>query len=361
MRIAQIAPLAERIPPKKYGGTERVVHALTEELVRRGHEVTLFASGDSITTAELVAVYPRCLREDRQKDLYGANKHTLLNIGLAYSRHQEFDIIHDHSGEISLPTANSVETPTLLTLHGPITTETRKLLQVLKNPYLVTISEAQRRFINDINVIDNVYNGLNMEHFPFSAKHDGYLLYVGRISVEKGVHHAIDAANQLNMRLIIAAKLDPGDLPYFREYVEPHLCERITWIGEVGEEERNQLMTRAICFLHPVTWPEPFGLTLIESMACGCPVVAFSKGSIPELIVDGKTGFVVSDVDEMVNAILKIDTIDRSYCRKHSLQKFNAKVMADGYEKVYAQILQKRCDSQEKLYYSVALTTKGGE
>lgn len=361
MRIAQIAPLAERIPPKKYGGTERVVYALTEELVRRGHEVTLFASGDSITTAELISIYPRSLREDRQKDLYGVNKHALLNIGLAYSRHKEFDIIHDHSGEISLPTANSVETPTICTLHGPITTETRKMLQVLQNPYLVTISKAQGRFINDINIVETVYNGLSMDHFPFSKNHDGYLLYVGRISVEKGVHHAIEAANELNMRLIIAAKLEPCDLAYFREYVEPYLCERIKWIGEVSEEERNQLMSRAMCFLHPVTWPEPFGLTLIESMACGCPVIAFSKGSIPEIIVDGKTGFVVSSTDEMVNSILKIDTIDRGYCRKYSLERFNAKAMADGYEKVYSQIIQGRYDSPKKLYYSVALTTKGGD
>lgn len=341
MKIAQIAPLAERVPPKKYGGTERVVHVLTEELVRRGHEVTLFASGDSITSARLKSIFPLGLREDKQKDLYGINRYTLLNLGLAYHMQDEFDIIHDHSGEIGLPIANIARTPVIFTLHGPIFSDSRRLMQALKKPHLVTISKAQGRYLNDINIIGTVYNGLQMDHFPFSETHDGYLLYVGRISMEKGVHHAIETANELGLRLIIAAKLEPMDVGYFREYVEPFLSERIQWIGEVDEEQRNALMSRALCFLHPVTWPEPFGLTLIESMACGCPVVAFGKGSIPEIITNGINGFVVHDVEEMADAVSKIMWISRKACREYALENFNEKKMAEGYETIYKQIIGK--------------------
>jgi len=341
MKIAQIAPMIERVPPKKYGGTERVVHALTEELVRRGHKVTLFASGDSITSAKLVSIYPRGLREACLKNTYGLNIYSLLNVGLAYQRQKEFDIIHDHTGPLGLTLANVAATPVVLTLHGPLLTENRIIFQTFKKPPLVTISKNQAKRVPNINLIGTVYNGLQMEHFPFSAQPDDYLLFVGRISMEKGTHHAIEAACALNMPLIIAAKLEQYDLPYFREYVGPRLSETIRWIGEVDETERNKLMEKALCFLHPVTWPEPFGLTLIEAMACGCPVVAFNKGSIPEIIAHGKSGFVVSDTDEMIEAISRIKIIKREDCRRHSLENFNAKKMADGYEKIYRKILNR--------------------
>ena len=181
-----------------------------------------------------------------------------------------------------------------------------------------------------------------MEKYPFSSTHDGYLLYVGRISVEKGVHFAIETALYLNLPLIIAAKLDTKDLAYFNQYIKPHLSESIRWIGEVSEEERNKLMSKAMCFLHPVTWKEPFGLTLIEAMACGCPVIAFKKGSIPEIIIHKKTGFVVLDIHEMIKAVKKINTIKREDCRKHALEKFNTKIMTDEYEKIYQKILNKK-------------------
>jgi glycosyltransferase involved in cell wall biosynthesis len=329
------------VPPKKYGGTERVVYALTERLVKRGHEVTLFASGDSITTAKLESVYPRATREAKLKDIYGSNIFSLLNLGVAYERQEEFDIIHDHNAHLSLPTANLSKTPVVMTIHGPFTPEIRKAFKTLRNPYIVSISSAQSYPAPDLHYGGTVYNGLEMEHYPFSEEHDGYLLFVGRISMEKGVHYAVQTAVELGLPLIIAAKLEPAERPYFTEYVEPYLSDQIMWVGEVNEEERNKLMSRALCFLHPVTWREPFGLTIIEAMACGCPVIAFDKGSIPELIEHTKTGFVVPDVDTMQDAVLSIDTIDRVKCREHALQNFSAERMAAGYEDVYKKIIAK--------------------
>ncbi len=339
MKIAQIAPIVERVPPKKYGGTERVVHALTEELVRRGHEVTLFASGDSISSAKIESVYPRSLREAKLPELYGANAWTLLNIAMAYELQDEFDIIHDHMAPLSLPTANIATTPVVATMHGPFTAANRRLFQSLRGPNIVSISESQIFSAPGINHAGTVYNGLPMEHYPFEEKAGDYLLYVGRLSMEKGVHYAIEVAEQLDLPLVIAAKLDPADQAYFRNYVEPRLSERVQWIGEVDEEERNRLMAGARCFLHPVTWREPFGLTLIEAMACGCPVVAFNRGSIPEIVQTGVTGFVVEDTDSMVDAVSTIGDIDRKACREHALSKFSATAMADKYEDIYKKLV----------------------
>lgn len=339
MKIAQIAPIAERVPPKKYGGTERVVSALTEELVRRGHEVTLFASGDSITKAKIESVYPRGLREAHLKDIYGINHWSLLNIGLAYELQDDFDIIHDHNAPISLPTANIASTPVVVTMHNAFNADNRRLFQTLRGANIVTISQSQLYPIPNINHAGTVYNGLAMEHYPFSDENDGYLLFVGRISMEKGTHFAIEAAQQLDKRLIIAAKLENADRAYFKEYVEPRLSERIQWVGEVDEEERNVLMSKALCLLHPVTWREPFGLVLIEAMACGCPVVGFNRGAIPEVVKTGVTGYVVEDLEGMIDAVNAIESINRTACRTHALENFSDKKMTDGYEAVYKKIL----------------------
>jgi glycosyltransferase involved in cell wall biosynthesis len=342
MRIAQLAPIAERVPPKRYGGTERVVSALTEELVKRGHEVTLFASGDSVTSAQLESVYPRSLREARLKDIYGLNYYTLLNIGSMYNKQDSFDIIHDHVMPLSLPTANLARTPVIGTMHGPFTSENRRLFQTLRQPGIVTISNAQAYPAPTIHHLGTVYNGLPIEGYPFGEVAEDYLLFVGRISMEKGVHIAIEVAQELDMRLIIAAKLENVDRPYFKEYIEQGLSDRIEWIGEVNEEQRNALMSKALCLLHPVTWREPFGLTLIEAMACGCPVVAMNLGSIPEIIQNGKTGYVVENVEGMIEAVEGIQNIERSACREHALTNFNAKKMADGYEAMYVKMIEER-------------------
>lgn len=342
MRIGLVAPIIERVPPKRYGGTERVIAGLADGLVRRGHEVTLFASGDSVTLAKLDSIYPRALREARLKDIYGPNQWTLLNIGHAYDRQAEFDIIHDHIFPYSLPTANIATTPVVATMHGAFTPENRKLFQALRKPGIVSISNSQVYTAPNINYLGTVYNGLNMEAYPFGPSGGDYLLFVGRICYEKGVHLAIQVAQELDERLIIAAKLDPIDRPYFRDYVEPSLSERIEWVGEVDEAERNRLMASAKAFLHPVTWREPFGLTLIEAMACGCPVIAMNRGAISELVVNGETGYIVEDAEGMLDAVAGVGEIDRAACRAHVLANFTVERMIDGYETIYDELLSGR-------------------
>lgn len=343
MKIAQIAPIIEKTPPKKYGGTERMIHALTEELVRRGHDVTLFATGNSDTSAKLASVCPKPLREMDFRESYGANVYSMLHIGTAYEQQDEFDIIHDHNGLLSIPTANMATTPVIMTAHNDFNQENRIIYQTLKHPYQVTISKAQATMALGMNHLGTVYNGLPLQTYPFSSKHDGYLLYVARCCMEKGLHHAITVAEQLNLPLLIGAKLESFNEPYFQKFVKPHLSKKIIWLGEVDEEQRNQLMSKAMCFLHPVTWPEPFGLTLIEAMACGAPVVAFKQGSISEIIRNGETGFVIEpdNVKAMIEAVRHIDRIDRFTCRQHALANFNATRMANAYEMLYEKVLKK--------------------
>jgi glycosyltransferase involved in cell wall biosynthesis len=361
MKIAQIAPLAERVPPKKYGGTERVIHALTEELVKRGHDVTLFASGDSITSAKLISVFPKSLREAKIKDLYGTNTFSMLNVGLAYQMQREFDIIHDHNAHLSIPTANISQVPVIMTLHGALQGDLKYLYTVFDKINYASISMAQRVPAPNLNYVGNVYNGLPMDDYPFSEVNDGYLLFVGRISAEKGTHFAVKVAKALGLPLIIAAKLDTvnlDDVAYFHKYIKPYLSKKIKWIGEVDEKERNLLMSKALCSLHPVTWPEPFGLTLIEAMACGCPVVAFNKGSIPEVIKNKKTGFVVNNLPQMIQAVKKIHTLKRLNCRIHAVESFDAKKMADGYEKAYNQILSTKYYNERFMFTSNVVIQK---
>src|SRR4030042_3072717 len=339
MKIAQIAPLYERIPPKRYGGTERFVNYLTEELVKRGHEVTLFATGDSITEAKLESVNPHPLREVHILD---TNPYTVLATAKAYKKACEFDIIHNNTYPeyVAFPAAYSSPTPTVTTLHAPFNLENKRLFQEYKELNFVPISNNQRKSLPGLNYTRTIYHGIPVSEFPFKKTHGNYLLYVGRIALIKGTHFAIDVAEALNKELIIAAKLDPQDIDYFNRYIGSRLSNGlIKWVGEVGDEERNKLYANALCLPHPVTWREPFGLTLIESMACGTPVIAFRRGSIPEIIVHRKTGFVVESEKEMAKAVRKIETIDRSECRKHVKTNFNLKKMVDAYEKLYNKIV----------------------
>lgn len=343
LRIAQIAPIAERVPPAKYGGTERVIFALSEELVRRGHDVTLFASGDSKTSANLESVFPGNLREAKIHDVYGSNEYTMLNIGYAYSMQDRFDIIHDHLAPLSLPTANFSKTPVVVTMHGAFSVNNRELFQRLNNPYVATISRAQAYTAAGINHVGTIYHGLKMNHYPFFANPDNYLLYVGRISMQKGTHIAIDVAASLGLPLVIAAKLDYEEEPYFKEFIEPRLSgDHVKWVGEVDESMRNRLMSKAICLLHPVTWKEPFGLTMIEAMACGCPVIALNKGSVSEIIIDGVTGYIAEDIEGMIDDVGAIGNIDRRRCRDYAISRFSAQRMVDEYEELYENILKAR-------------------
>ncbi|MFO0703740.1 MAG: glycosyltransferase family 4 protein [Patescibacteria group bacterium] len=343
MRIAQIAPLTERVPPRKYGGTERIVHVLTEELVRRGHKVTLFASGDSITRARHIALQGTSLRESGVNDLYKSNSAQLMNIGYAYSLRSKFDIIHDHNGVLSLPVANTSDVPVVMTLHGAFEEHISDIYTVLSNPNLVSISYAQRQKAPFLNYKANIYHGLQLHNYPFSSKPEPYLLFVGRISDKKGVHHAISVALKTNSKLIIAAKLDERDKNYFESNIKPYIDgNQIKWIGEVDSDERNILMKNARAFIHAISWEEPFGLTLIEAMACGCPVIAFARGSIPEVVKNKKSGFVVDNEDEMVEAIKHIGIIDRYYCAEYARMRFNAAKMVDEYISLYEKILNEK-------------------
>lgn len=343
MKIAQIAPPIERIPPQKYGGTERIVSTLTEELVKRGHKVTLFASADSQTSAELIPTIKKPLRELAPGDVKQWHLQTMLHLSKGYSMHQEFDIIHDHTGFYGASYANCVSTPTVITLHGALTKHAIKAYSQHTKAHLVTISNAQASYAPFLNYTGNVYNGLDMTHYPYSPNHKGYLLNVGRICPEKGTAEAIQIALKLKMTLIIAAKLDTHvNGEYFEKHVKPYLGGKIQWIGEVNEQERNKLYSEALCLIHPVTWPEPFGLTLIEAMACGCPVVASNIGSIPEIISHNKTGFIANDISEMASYIQKVDTLSRYQCRSKVLKRFSASQMTDDYELIYYKILQQQ-------------------
>jgi glycosyltransferase involved in cell wall biosynthesis len=340
MKIAQIAPIIERVPPKTYGGTERVVSALTEELVRRGHDVTLFASSDSITSAHLSSVSTQSLRQAGINGEEGIIWN-LLHIGSAYEQAEAYDIIHDHSGILSLPLAQISPTPVVVTIHGSLFHHSRRVYERFQRPEFVSISRSQQKHAPNLKFFASIHNGLPMEHYPYSPSHDDYLLFVGRICPEKGVDVAIHVAKKMRKKLIIAAKVDERNKAYFTQEIEPNLTGDVQWIGEVSERARNELMSRALCFLHPARWDEPFGLTLIEALACGCPVIAFNKGAIPEIIIDGETGFIVENVDQMVQAVRDVERINRDVCRLYAVTTFNDRIMTDQYESVYHYSLAK--------------------
>jgi glycosyltransferase involved in cell wall biosynthesis len=350
MKIAMLVPIVESIPPEKYGGTERVVYHLTEELVKMGHDVTLFASGDSKTSANLLSVYPKSLRQPGSlaEEIYGPNGYTMLNIGLCYYMQDQFDVIHDHHNIISNPTANLSQTPVVMTIHGALDVDPAhvSLYEATDNINYVSISKSQQEPAPNLNWIGNVYNGTISDKMPFSSTSDDYLLFVGRMSPQKGLHHAIEVAKRLDLPLIIAAKLENSreHQIYYKEKIEPELNDKIRWVGEVDETERNKLMTKALAFLHPVTWREPFGLTLAEAMCCGAPVVAFGLGSIPEIIDHKKTGYVIApgDVDGMVEAVRNIKKISRARCRQHTLANFSTRKMAENYVAVYQKAILKK-------------------
>jgi glycosyltransferase involved in cell wall biosynthesis len=346
LRILQIAPPVESVPPSKYGGTERVIHALCEQLTKKGHYVALAATGDSDETSisELIYLFPKGLRNAGFENPYDV-EHAFLHRELAYQRASEFDIVHDHMFPFNLKKAHHINGNVVATLHGQIFFQDLLNYRKYQRPNIVSISNNQaKEFKNLDSYTGCVYNGLSMEHYPFNDKVGEDLLFVGRISPEKGVHTAIEVSKRLGKKLIIAAKIDPNteDMAYYDTYIKPNLSNKnIEFIDEVDEQERNKLMSSAMAFLHPVTWREPFGLTMIESMATGCPVVAFNLGSIPEVVAHKKTGFVVEggDIDGMVKAVSSVDQIDRGFTRKYVLEKFNSEKMADGYLNVYRNVI----------------------
>lgn len=343
MRIAQLSPLWERVPPPAYGGTEAVVYALTEGLVAAGHEVVLFASGDSITSAELRSIYPRSLRT--ATELKDPQPYDWLHIASALAQAGEFDIVHNHAGEPAMAMAQLVATPMLSTLHCLITPDTKIVWQHYQG-YFNTISEAALHTIPaDVPMrryAGAVYNGIDVKSFPFRANKEDHLLFLSRIAPEKGTHLAIEVARKLGIPLLIAGKVDRVDREYFRTQVEPLVDgDKVRYVGEVTREETKRLMAEARALLMPIVWEEPFGLVMVEAMAAGTPVVAFRRGAAPELIADGETGFLVpsGDVDAMAAAVQRVASIDPIRCRQHVQANFDVSQMVDNYVATYKRLL----------------------
>jgi glycosyltransferase involved in cell wall biosynthesis len=339
MRIAQLAPLYESVPPRRYGGTERVVAGLTEQLVRRGHDVVLFASGDSTTSAELVPCCARALRGDA-----GVNDpmaHHIVHLGKLIERASEFDIIHNHLDYLAFPLARALSLPMITTMHG------RLDLPDLQSVYaeypdipLVSISEAQRGPLPDARWLATIHNGIDLNHFTFRERPGSYLAFLGRISPEKGLPHAIEIARAVDMPLRIAAKIDAADRAYFAETIKPMLRDpRVEYLGELDEAQKNEFLGGAYAYLFPITWPEPFGITMIEAMACGTPVIAMARGSVPEVVVHGRTGFICRSLPEMIDAIHQVGHVSRRACRAHVEHRFSTDAMATAYEAAYRRML----------------------
>lgn len=343
MKIAQVAPLAEAVPPALYGGTERVVSVLTEELVRRGHEVTLFASGDSQTSAELVPCAPRGLRLDPTvKDTVAP---TLIELGEVYRRADEFDIIHNHVDYFAFPFARLSSTPTVTTTHGRLDlAEVRQVYDQFREQRLVSVSNDQASRLPFANWIATVYNTVDLSNLHFRNRPGDYLVFLGRIHPDKRPDRAIEIARSVGMRIVIAAKVSDIDRAYYETVIKPLVdaSPLVEFVGEVDEAGKDELLGGAYACLFPIDWPEPFGLTMIESMATGTPVVAYRSGSVPEVIVDGVTGFVCDSFRGMVEAVEKASELDRARCREHVEQKFSPATMASGYEAVYQSVVESK-------------------
>jgi len=341
MRIAQVAPLWESVPPKLYGGTERIVSYLTEELVRLGHDVTLFASGDSVTTARLEAACARALRLNT--GIFNRDAPMTMLMEQALGKTGDFDIIHSHLDFMGFPLARRNPTPTVTTFHGRLDLpELQPVFREYAEMPMVSISNAQRKPVSWANWHATVYHGLPRDLYGLHPNPGSYLAFLGRIAPEKRPDHAIELAKRIGIPLRIAAKVDPADQEYFRTEIEPLLSDPlIDYIGEITDAEKDEFLGNAIALICPYDWPEPFGLVLIESLACGTPVLAYRRGSIPEIIEDRGTGFVCEGLDEMTAAVQRIPEIDRRRCRWTFEQRFTVERMAQDYLKVYERALDK--------------------
>ena len=340
MRIAQVAPLHESVPSKRYGGTERMVSWLTEELVRQGHDVTLFASGDSLTAARLISVCQSSLRTDA--NCIDPLAYHILMLEQVAKRADEFDIIHFHVDYLHFPISRRIGTPHVTTLHGRLDLpELVPLYREFNDVPVISISVAQRRPVSFANWVGNVYHGLPVDSLKFHAGPGEYLAFLGRISPEKRPDRAIEIAKRAEMPLKIAAKVDRADREYFETKVKPLLnCSLIEYIGEIGDHEKSDFLGNAIASLFPIDWPEPFGINMIEAMACGTPTIAFPCGSVPEILDDGVSGFIVHNIDEAVDAVHRVPQIRRKACRRAFEQRFTSPRMTSEYLALYESFVQ---------------------
>jgi glycosyltransferase involved in cell wall biosynthesis len=341
MKIAQVAPLYEAVPPKLYGGTERIVSYLTEELVAQGHDVTLFASGDSQTAASLVAVVPDALR--LVEDCVDSLAPHIVMLEKVMEQAHKFDIIHFHTDYLSFPFASRLKTPHLTTLHGKLTLmELHAIYNQYRDEPVISISHDQRKPLPQANFIRNVYHGLPEAFLKLGSGKGGYFAFLGRISPEKRCDRAIEMAIKSSTTLIIAAKVDKVDQEYFDAEIKPLLDHPlINFIGEIGDDEKQEFLGNARALLFPIDWSEPFGLVMIEAMACGTPVIAWNMGSVSEIIEDGKTGFIVTDINEAMEAANKISMMNRQSVRDIFEQRFTARRMATDYLQIYETLISK--------------------
>ncbi|MCX8048838.1 MAG: glycosyltransferase family 4 protein [Methylohalobius sp.] len=343
MRVAILAPIAWRVPPRHYGGWEQSVSTLTESLVREGVDVTLFASRDSITSARLAGIIPHPVQEDpelRQR----SRGYEILHVLHCLERAGEFDLIHSHAGSFAVSYAPFVAVPFVVTLHGSGAEPDSQVLyrRFSYLPY-VAISQAERRLLPELNYAATIHHGIEVEQFPFSDRVGQYLLFVGRLAKVKGVHHAIALARHTNLPLVLAGIVPKEEETYFEREILPHIDDdQIRYVGPVDAAQRNALCLEALAFLHLVEYEEAFGLTMIEAMACGLPVIGFARGAVPEVIAHQRTGFVVQTLEEAVEAVGKIPLLSRAACRMWVSERFHARRMAQAHVELYQKLLNLR-------------------
>ncbi len=339
MKIVQIAPVWYTISSRENGNIGSVIHLLTEGLIARENNVILFASGDSDTHADLRSVFDKSPCEQIEQFFPD-----LLHVSNAYKNTDGSDIIHDHSGMIGPAIGSMAKIPVLHTLYGPATNNAKRLYISLNHGiFFNAISEYQKKCFGDLNFIDTIYNAIDTEDYPFMEDKEDYLLFLGQMNSQKGAHLAIEVAKRLNMELKLVTKIEkPQEKKFFSEYIEPNMTNKCEIIGEISHEEKTKIYAKAKCTLYPTQQPEPFDLSMIESMACGTPVIAIKEGAAPEIIFEGETGYLIlNDIDEMCNAVKKIDKIYPWKCRRHVVENFSVEIMVHKYEKAYEQILNK--------------------
>lgn len=349
MKIAMVAPPWERIPPEGYGGIEVIAGLLADGLVGKGHEVTLFTVSNSSTKARMFSVF-----DGEMESYLGGPPQSLLIIALTHTlaSYMEiskggYDIIHDHTWKEGLSSAAFIDTPIIHTVHGLLNEETIRFYSLFKDypgTYFVTTSNYQQTRLPGLNYAATVYNGIDFPKYPYSEEKEDFLFYMGRFNRDKAPHLACEAAKKLGKKLILAGiAVDEAERSYFDQYIKPCLSDDIVYVGELGHwsEEKMRLLSRARGYLHPIQWDEPFGIAMVEAMACGTPVVTFKRGSTPEVIAHGITGFVVETMEEFIDAIEHIDKISPQACRERAENMFTARGMVDNYERVYTKVLSR--------------------
>lgn len=340
MKIALLAPIEERVPPKKYGGTERVVFNLAEELVAMGHQVDLYATSDSETSANLIPVAEspvRKLMAYKPREWFAKQIEAVYFINSKLTKNH-YDIIHSNMDEPFTLVNNHLKDPVVTTLHNPVPAYLDK---AYAKQYFISISNSQRKLSPGLHYAATVYNGINLEKFAFNPKPKNYLIFLGRINKDKGIEEAIAIAKETHQKLVIVAKVDPPDRIYYRNVIKPLINGKdIVYLGELEEKEKIEVLRGAKALLSPIQWDEPFGLVNIEALACGVPVLTINRGSMPEIFKNIKVGYLCKDIKELTSKIKYIDKISRKLCRAHAEEFFGAKTMAKNYIKAYKKVIK---------------------